>query len=162
MQRLSGECCESIQPCAYAVSSISDSSVILLYSTAIMRLLTLGLFGAAVLFAQSPSITGVWKADLQQSKISGPPLTNYLEIIEQKMVVVDRRSGEKGPEIDETTGSLERQRRATFYAQLSGDRQTCGPAVSRYSGALHRQLGRQYAIAERGSVRPPHDAQAQL
>lgn len=69
-----------------------------------MRLLAAGLFGTSLLFAQSPNITGVWKADLQQSKVAGRPVTNYLEIIEQKTVVVNRRTGEKGPEIDETTG----------------------------------------------------------
>ncbi len=73
------------------------------------KLVALAVFAASPFLAQSPSaspdIAGVWKADLQKSKIPGPPLTDYLEIIEQKTVVIDRRTGEKGPELDETTGS---------------------------------------------------------
>ena len=55
--------------------------------------------------AGSPAIAGVWKADLSKSKIAGPPLENYLAIIEQKTVVVNRRTGEQAPELDETTGT---------------------------------------------------------
>lgn len=55
--------------------------------------------------SEAPNVAGVWKADLEKSKLPGPPLKDYLEIIEQKTVVIDRRSGEKGPELDETTGS---------------------------------------------------------
>ncbi len=69
------------------------------------KFLALAAFSASVLLAQSPDITGVWKADLQKSKFAGPPPTDYLEIIEQKTVVVDRRTQEKGAEIDETTGA---------------------------------------------------------
>ena len=54
--------------------------------------------------SQSPDITGVWKADLGKSKIAGPPVSDYLVIIEQKIVEVDRKTGEKGPEINELTG----------------------------------------------------------
>ncbi len=68
------------------------------------KFLVLAAFSASLLLAQSPDIAGVWKADLQKSKFPGPPPTDYLEIIEQKTVVVDRRTQEKGPEIDETTG----------------------------------------------------------
>lgn len=72
------------------------------------RLIALAVFaGFPVIFqAQSdgPAIAGVWKADLEKSKIQGPQLKDYTEIIEQKMVVTDRRTGEKGPELDETLG----------------------------------------------------------
>lgn len=62
---------------------------------------TLALFSAQ---AQSPNIAGVWKADLQKSKIAGPPPTDYLEIIEEKTVVINRRTQEKGQELDESSG----------------------------------------------------------
>ncbi len=55
--------------------------------------------------SDAPAITGVWKADLSKSKFAGPPLTNYLEIIEEKTVVIDRRTQEKGQEIEETSGA---------------------------------------------------------
>jgi hypothetical protein len=44
-------------------------------------------FSTAVVFAQTPDITGVWKADLSKSKLAGPPgppPTNYLVMITQK------------------------------------------------------------------------------
>lgn len=71
------------------------------------KLLALSVFAAPFLFSQSsvPSIAGVWKADLQKSKIPGPPITDYLSIFEEKTVVLNRRTQEKGPEIDETTGT---------------------------------------------------------
>src|ERR1700745_387568 len=83
----------------------------MLYSSGLMRkLLVTSMFAVPLLFSQasSPSIAGVWKADLQKSKIPGPPnvhLTQYLAIIEEKTVVVNRRTQEKGPEIDETIGT---------------------------------------------------------
>ncbi|MBV8832764.1 MAG: photosynthetic reaction center cytochrome c subunit [Acidobacteriaceae bacterium] len=73
-------------------------------------------FGAALLLACSipvtvaaqqsdrPALLGVWKADLSKSKIAGPPVTDYLMLVEQKTVVVNRRTGEKGTEFDEATG----------------------------------------------------------
>lgn len=45
--------------------------------------LTALLFSACVLFAQTPDISGVWKADLEKSKITPAP-KSYLMIIEQK------------------------------------------------------------------------------
>ncbi len=80
----------------------------MLYSSELMRkLLFLSVFVAPLLFSQapSPSIAGVWKADLQKSKIPGPPVTEYLSMFEEKTVVVNRRTQEKGPEMDETTGT---------------------------------------------------------
>ena len=71
------------------------------------RLLVTSVLAGPFLFSQapSPSIAGVWKADLQKSKIPGPPITDYLSLFEEKTVVVNRRTQEKGPEIDETTGT---------------------------------------------------------
>jgi hypothetical protein len=37
-----------------------------------------------VLSAQSPNLSGVWKANLEKSKMAGPPPTNYLTIIDQQ------------------------------------------------------------------------------
>ncbi len=74
------------------------------------KLLALTAFAVPLLLrsqAPTPSIAGVWKADLDKSIIPGPPnvkVTNYLSIIEEKQVVINRRTQEKGPEIDETTG----------------------------------------------------------
>ncbi len=73
-----------------------------------MRRLLIGYgLSAALLSAQTPDITGVWKADLSQSKISGPPgppPSNYLVIIEQKPAEFNRRTHEQAPLLTETTG----------------------------------------------------------
>lgn len=70
------------------------------------KLLALAVFICPVFFAQTqaPNITGVWKADLQKSKIPGPPATDYLEIFDEKTVVLNRRTQEKGQELDESSG----------------------------------------------------------
>jgi hypothetical protein len=70
------------------------------------KMLALAACTASLLVAQSPSpnVMGVWKADLQKSKIAGPPLSDYLEIIQEKTVVLDRHTQEKGQELDELTG----------------------------------------------------------
>ena len=65
-----------------------------------VALMTAGLAGAA-----TPNLAGVWKADLTKSKVPGPPLTNYLVMIEQKSAVFDRRTKEEAPEVIETTGT---------------------------------------------------------
>lgn len=59
--------------------------------------LLLGFFAVGILSAQSINMAGVWKADLQQSTISGPPLKDYVEIIEQKDVHVSETIGITGP-----------------------------------------------------------------
>jgi hypothetical protein len=58
--------------------------------------LFLALFAAGMLSAQSINLAGVWKADLQQSKIGGPPLKDYLEIIQQKDVHITETMGATG------------------------------------------------------------------
>lgn len=72
------------------------------------KTIALAVFSATLLCAQSPQITGVWKADLQKSKLPGPPgappPSNYLVIIEQKTGIFNRRTKETAPEITETTG----------------------------------------------------------
>jgi len=67
-----------------------------------VKIFGLALISAAILCAQSPNISGVWKADLQKSKIAGPPIKDYLAIIEQKPQVLNRRTGEKALAITET------------------------------------------------------------
>jgi hypothetical protein len=65
------------------------------------------LFSAVLGCAQSPDLTGVWKADLSQSKLAGPPgppPSNYLVIIERKSAEFNRRTHEQAPLIIETTG----------------------------------------------------------
>ena len=110
----------------------------MLYSTALMRkLLLTGVLWVPLLFSQSPnpSIAGVWKADIQKSKIPGPPntqITEYLSIIEEKTVVINRRTQEKGPEIDETTGvwgSPHGEERSKLSFLVTGK-----PAVRPYQG----------------------------
>ncbi len=85
--------------------------------------------------AEAPGILGVWKADLQKSKIAGPPMTDYAVLIEQKTVVVNRRTGEKGTEIDETTvakGQRGEQRSVLSFFP------TGKPVVRYYQGVPNR------------------------
>jgi hypothetical protein len=49
-----------------------------------MRSLFITLFSTSMLFAQAPSLVGVWKADLQKSKFAGEPPSNHLLLVEQK------------------------------------------------------------------------------
>jgi Photosynthetic reaction centre cytochrome C subunit len=71
------------------------------------KLFSLILVTAALSSAQSAGIVGIWKADLQKSKLSGPPgppPTNYLVLIERKMAIFNQRTKEEAPQIVETTG----------------------------------------------------------
>ncbi len=45
--------------------------------------IVLALAAASFIWAQSPNLAGTWKADLQKSKIPGPPLKEYEEVISQ-------------------------------------------------------------------------------
>jgi hypothetical protein len=69
------------------------------------KIAALALFGASLLPAASPNISGVWKADLEKSKFAGPPPSNYLMIIQQKMAIINQRTKEEAPQIVETTGT---------------------------------------------------------
>jgi hypothetical protein len=72
-----------------------------------LKLAALCVLGAALVYAETPDISGVWKADLQKSKLAGPagaPPTNYLVIIERKMAMFDPHTKEQAPQIVETTG----------------------------------------------------------
>jgi hypothetical protein len=71
------------------------------------KILVTAVLSATLVCAESPDITGVWKADLAQSKIAGPPgppPSNYLVIIEQKTAEFNPRTHEQAPLITETTG----------------------------------------------------------
>src|SRR3954453_20456538 len=63
----------------------------------------------AVCLSAAPNApVGVWKADLEKSKIAGPPNapkpSNYLIVVEEKMAIVDQRTKEQAPQVTETTG----------------------------------------------------------
>jgi hypothetical protein len=71
------------------------------------------LFGSCVALAQSPSFSGVWKANLERSKFAGPPPTSYLMLIDQQ-----------GSKITETIGLMGQhgEQRSTFTYDTSGSR----------------------------------------
>jgi len=95
------------------------------------KLLTLAVFGTSLLTAESPNIAGVWKADLSKSKLMGPPPSNYLVIIEQKMAIFNRRTKEEAPQMVETTGvwGEHGEQRSVLTAFTNGK-----PAVFPYQG----------------------------
>ncbi len=72
-------------------------------------LLVIGLITPVLIFgrqvepsqAQNSKLLGVWKADLEKSKMAGPPVKEYVLLIEQQQVVIDRKTGEKGAEVRE-------------------------------------------------------------
>jgi hypothetical protein len=55
--------------------------------------LTAVLFSVSVLFAQTPNLTGVWKANVAKSKFEGPPPSEYLEIIDQQGSKITEKIG---------------------------------------------------------------------
>jgi hypothetical protein len=69
------------------------------------KLFALAALTSSLLLSQTPDITGVWKADLEKSKRMGPPITNYLAIIEQKNAIFDNRTKEEAPLVTQTTGT---------------------------------------------------------
>jgi hypothetical protein len=87
--------------------------------------------------SQPPDISGVWKADLQKSKIPGPPIAEYLVILQQKTVEVDKKTGEKAPEIDELAGiKTQRGESRSTLSFLSSGR----PRVRPYEGVPMRMV----------------------
>ena len=88
------------------------------------RLFVIALITAQLLCAQAPNIAGVWKADQQKSKMAGPPLKDYLEIIDQN-----------GPKVTETTGvfSEHGEQRAVLTFTTDGK-----PAIHPYQGVPSR------------------------
>src|SRR3954452_3434632 len=74
--------------------------------------LSLLIFGAVVLSAQAPNLSGVWKADLDKSKFAGPPPTEYLMVIDQQ-----------GSTLKETTATTSRmgEYRSSLTYNTSGE-----------------------------------------
>ncbi|MDQ2898493.1 MAG: c-type cytochrome [Acidobacteriota bacterium] len=81
---------------------------------------------ACFLFAQSPNLTGVWKANLEKSKVNGPAPSSYLEIIEQQ-----------GSKLTETIGitSPRGEQRSSYTADTSGK-----PTMNSYRGLPMRTV----------------------
>lgn len=104
-----------------------------------MRQLTILVLFASLSFAEMPHFSGVWKADLQQSKFSGgPPPASYMVIIEQKTDVVDRRTKETAPEFVETTGTKsERGERRSVLTAFDYAK----PVVRPFDGIPTRLIG---------------------
>jgi len=84
-----------------------------------VKTLGLAILSASLLGAQSPDVSGLWKSDLQKSKIAGPPIKEYLLSVEQKEGVFNRRTGEKAPQITETSETIgehgEHRSELTFF-----------------------------------------------
>jgi len=72
------------------------------------KLVVFAAFAAVCLSAAPNALVGVWKADLEKSKIASPPNapkpTNYLIQVEEKMAIIDQRTKEQAPQVIETTG----------------------------------------------------------
>lgn len=84
------------------------------------------LFSACVLFAQSPNFTGVWKANLEKSKISGPAPSSYLEIIDQQDSKLTGTIGIATPRGEQ---------RSSYTADMSGK-----PSMNSYRGLPMRTV----------------------
>lgn len=105
-----------------------------------MQRILITLLTTTFLCAQSPDITGVWKADLAQSKLAGPPgppPSNYLVIVEQKPAEFNHRTHEQAPLLGETTGiwGEHGQQRSLLTAFLNTK-----PTVRLYDGIPTRLL----------------------
>ncbi len=98
------------------------------------KALALALFTGSLLLAQAPDITGVWRANLQKSKLMGPPVVTYLVIIGQKNEVFNRRTKEEAPLVTETTGTWgQHEDRDVLSFFLNGK-----PAIRPYKGVPTR------------------------
>jgi hypothetical protein len=70
------------------------------------RIALLASLSAFLACAQAPDISGVWKADLDKSKIAGPPIKSYLSVISQKEGLFNRRTGEKALQVSDLSESV--------------------------------------------------------
>lgn len=77
------------------IQSAAQSDAIL--PSFMLQPLAVFLIGASFAVAQTPSVAGFWKADLQQSKIPGPPLKDYAEIINVSGKQITEKIGMVGP-----------------------------------------------------------------
>lgn len=83
------------------------SRAMLYFAQSMLKLAALGLLCVAFVYGEAPDISGVWKADLEKSKLAGPPgplPVKYLVMIERKMAMFDPHTKEQAPQIVETTG----------------------------------------------------------
>jgi hypothetical protein len=55
------------------------------------------LFSVCVLFAETPNLTGVWKANIEKSQFNGPPPAEYLAIFDQQGSKLTEQTGTFGP-----------------------------------------------------------------
>lgn len=89
-------------------------------------------------FGQTPDLSGVWRADLQQSKFGGPPIKSYLAIISHANAVFDRRTKEEALQITDLTGVVGPfgEERETLKFFVNGK-----PAMSPFEGVPARLIG---------------------
>jgi hypothetical protein len=112
---------------------------------------------ACLASAETPQLAGVWQADLQKSKIPGPPVTNYLVSIEQKTGVFNMRTKEEAPEVIETTGlwGEHGQERSVLMAFDNGK-----PSIRTYEGVPTRitssSSGNTFTVTGEVAGRPDH------
>jgi hypothetical protein len=66
--------------------------------------LWLAFFVCSYAFGQTPNLSGVWQADLKQSKVAGLPIKSYVAIIGQAKAVFDRRTKEEALQVTDLTG----------------------------------------------------------
>jgi hypothetical protein len=123
-----------------------------------MRALTVvAMMTACLASAETPHLAGVWKADLQKSKIPGPPVTNYLVSIEQKTGVFNMRTKEEAPEVIETTGlwGEHGEERSVLTAFDNGK-----PSIRSYEGVPTRitssSSGNTFTVTGEVAGRPDH------
>jgi hypothetical protein len=78
------------------------------FANPMKKVAVLAALALACLYAEPNALVGVWKADLEKSKVAGPPgapkPANYLVMIEEKMAIFDQHTKEQAPQIIETTG----------------------------------------------------------
>lgn len=89
-------------------------------------------------FAQTPGLSGVWQADLRESKIAGPPLKSYLAIITQEKAVFNRRTKEQALQVTDLSGAVTPfgEERETLKFFISDK-----PAMSPFEGIPARLVG---------------------
>jgi hypothetical protein len=102
-----------------------------------LRALSVLLF-CSLAFGQTPDLSGVWQADLQQSKFAGPPIKSYLAIISQANAVFDRRTKEEALQVTDFTGVVGPfgEERETLKFFVNGK-----PAMSPFEGVPARLIG---------------------
>jgi hypothetical protein len=88
------------------------------------RFSTAALLSLCTCFAQTPDLSGVWQADMAKSQVAGPPVAQYLVIIEQH-----------GPKLSQLTGTSGQRGEQRFSYIFNTDGQ---PSISSYRGVPAR------------------------